>query len=399
VNRKLYDFADTAGVSTEIWFSDADPNTVITAPDGSLVIGPAGLFVNNGGGTTWDIAGGIPALLDVLLSGNETSGTDLVISSGDALRLKETAPSATGAGEGAIFFSDGTSGLTAGRLYTRPASNGTPTPIESGAIDFYSNVWVAWKKPVRVATTANVASLAGGAPLSVDGVTVVANDRVLVWNQTAGAENGIYTVTTPGSGADGTWARATDFDASGDITSGLMVYVQEGTANGRTRLTLTTANPITLAATALTFLQEAPLVRTDSSSTEIRAAGAFTNGTILWSSAVDMRDHKEISVWFIPTNIGTNTSVDLLVQWSDDGSTIAFDDDNGVQQTDFLLASSADGSYKPKDYVTRITTGTSELAANKIILLTFPKKGGSFRYGVKGNHASGSFSVRSQRLA
>lgn len=317
-----------------------------------------------------------------------------------AVVFTQAAAPTTGASEGGIFVSDGTGGLTAGRMYTRPPSNGTPTAIENGAIDFYANVWTAWKAPVRVATTADVASLAGGAPLTVDGVTVTTGDRILVWRQSTGSQNGIYTVTTPGTGSNGTWARASDFDASVDITSGLMVYVQEGTSNSRTRLTLTTANPLVLAVTALTFQQEAPLVRTDSTSTEIRAAGAFTSGTILWSTvSIDMRDHREVSVWFIPTSLGSNTQVDLYIQWSDDGSTIAFDDDNGVQQTDVLLASSPDGIFRPRDYAPRLTTANAELAANKIIALTFPKRGNAFRFGVRGNNASGSFSVRAMRLA
>jgi glucose-like phosphotransferase system IIB component len=46
------------------------------------------------------------------------------------------------------------------------------------------------KAPVRVATVGNISLTAPGA--TVDGVTMVLNDRVLVWKQTAGAENGIY---------------------------------------------------------------------------------------------------------------------------------------------------------------------------------------------------------------
>lgn len=141
-------------------------------------------------------------------------------------------------------------------------------------------------------------------------------------------------------------------------------------------------------------------MRTDATSTAIIAAGtAFTNGTIVWSSALDMRDYSEVSVWFNPTNIGSNTQVDLYVQWSDDGTTIPFDDDNGVQQTDFLLATGSTGVFQPKDYVARLTTVGSELVSNAIKMLSFPKKGGSMRFGVMGNSATGTFGARAQRLA
>lgn len=139
--------------------------------------------------------------------------------------------------------------------------------------------------------------------------------------------------------------------------------------------------------------------RTDASSTLITAATAFTAGTIVWSSAVDTRDFKEISVWFNPTVLGANTVVDLYAQWSDDGTTIPFDDNNGVQESDFLIASGTTGIFNPKNYVARLTTAGGELVANAIKLMTYPKKGGSFRFGVVGNNASGTFSVRSQRLA
>lgn len=140
--------------------------------------------------------------------------------------------------------------------------------------------------------------------------------------------------------------------------------------------------------------------RTDESSSIIIAIGTtFTSGTIVWSSAVDMRDYKEVSVWFASPSIGSNTQVDLYVQWSDDGSTILFDDNNGIQQTDFLITTGTNGTFQPKDYVARLTTAGGELVAGSIKLLSFPKKGGSFRFGVMGNSATGVFGARAQRLA
>lgn len=272
--------------------------------------------------------------------------------------------------------------------------------LETLVAPFYTNVWPAWKKPCRVATIANVAAFAGGAPLVVDGVTVTTGDRVLVPVQTAGAENGIYRVVSPGTGADGGWVRDSDFNASSEVVAGLLVYVQEGSQNGRTRFTLVTTGAINLGATPLVFIQEAPLVRTDATSTVIIPAGtAFTNGTIVWSSAVDTRDYSEISVWFGSANIGANTQVDLYAQWSDDGSTIPFGDDDGIQQTDFLITTGTNGVFQPKDYVARLTVAGGELIAGSVKMLSFPKKGGSFRFGVMGDSATGTFGVRAQRLA
>lgn len=89
------------------------------------------------------------------------------------------------------------------------------------------------KQAVRVATTANI-TLEGNP--TIDGVTVADGDRVLVKNQNAQAENGIYVV------AAGAWARATDFDEPGEITGGEFVFVKEGTSQADTGWVVATPN-------------------------------------------------------------------------------------------------------------------------------------------------------------
>ena len=101
-----------------------------------------------------------------------------------------------------------------------------------------------FKDPVRAATTANI-SLTG--TQTIDGVALVAGDRVLVKDQTTGSQNGIYTV------AAGAWVRAVDFDSSADAQPGSIVPVTEGTANADKLFILATNGPITLATTALVF--------------------------------------------------------------------------------------------------------------------------------------------------
>ena len=109
------------------------------------------------------------------------------------------------------------------------------------------------KQSVRAATTGPV-TLSGGAPNTIDTtVSLVTNDRVLVKDQASGSENGIYIVQTVGTGSNGTWIRATDFDSTSKVTSGLQVYVEDGTSNGDKIFGLITNNPITLGSTALTF--------------------------------------------------------------------------------------------------------------------------------------------------
>ncbi len=82
-------------------------------------------------------------------------------------------------------------------------------------------------------TTQNI-SLSGGAPSYVDGINLQANDIVLVKSQTTSSQNGIYEVTTLGTGSNGTWTRNASLDASTDFSSNFLVYVQGGVANTST---------------------------------------------------------------------------------------------------------------------------------------------------------------------
>lgn len=93
------------------------------------------------------------------------------------------------------------------------------------------------KNAVRVATTANgtlATAYANGE--TVDGVTLATGDRILLKDQTAADENGLYTVN-----ATGAPTRATDADTLAEVEEGLYTVVTQGTANTATAWLLTTA--------------------------------------------------------------------------------------------------------------------------------------------------------------
>lgn len=131
-----------------------------------------------------------------------------------------------------------------------------------------SAVGTGIKDPVRLATDAALpANTAGGSgvgktltadangALTVDGVGVATNDRVLVKDEATGSDRGIYDVTTPGSGGTPyVLTRATDFDEDAEVDGGVLVSVQEGTANAETTWMLSTDEPITVDTTSLTFI-------------------------------------------------------------------------------------------------------------------------------------------------
>jgi len=105
------------------------------------------------------------------------------------------------------------------------------------------------KASVRAATTEALSittDLEAGD--TVDGVTLVAGDRVLVKDQANGAENGIYVVQ-----ASGAAVRATDADSADEVTPGMFTFVEEGAINADAGWVLTNNGSITLNTTSLEF--------------------------------------------------------------------------------------------------------------------------------------------------
>ena len=138
---------------------------------------------------------------------------------------------------------------------------------------------IDYKQAVRVVSTSNI-TLAGGAPNAVDGVNLSLNDRILVVGQSSGVQNGIYYVTTLGSGANGTWARSVDTNTTGELLSGTIVMVSEGSTYADTQWKLTTNDPITLGVTALTFVQNYLANSISYGSTAFAIASTNANATI-----------------------------------------------------------------------------------------------------------------------
>lgn len=92
--------------------------------------------------------------------------------------------------------------------------------------------------------------------LSLDGNTPAVNDSVLVKNQVAQEQNGIYTVTTVGNaGVAFVLTRRTNFDQAAEIAGGDSVFVQAGTTNGNTTWVLSVSGAVVVGTTALPWVQ------------------------------------------------------------------------------------------------------------------------------------------------
>ena len=124
-----------------------------------------------------------------------------------------------------------TGGTMTGNLVISAGSHITIADAPSSGTDAINKNYLdahlaglSWKQAVKVATTANI-TLSG--TQTIDGVSVIAGDRVLVKNQSTASENGIYVVDASN------WVRATDMDATTPINelNSAAVFVERGLTN------------------------------------------------------------------------------------------------------------------------------------------------------------------------
>jgi hypothetical protein len=238
---------------------------------GTGTINFAGATVSNGGSvTTVDINGGtidgavIGGASAAAITGTTITATTFTdgtasISSGDITGVTSLAVDNV-----TVNGNDISTTNSNGNLTLTPNGNGTVTVPSGykdrsgfGATSLVSKEYVDavkvgldFKDSVRVATTGSNISLSS-APAAIDGVTLSSDDRVLVKDQSSGAENGIYVFNGSGSAM----SRATDADANAEVTSGMFTFVTEGSVNADSGFVLTTDGSITVGSTALAFAQ------------------------------------------------------------------------------------------------------------------------------------------------
>lgn len=102
------------------------------------------------------------------------------------------------------------------------------------------------KASVRAVANANI-TLSG--TQTIDGVAVVAGDRVLARGQSTGSQNGVYVV------AAGAWSRAADADENFELTPGAFWFVEEGTTYGKSQWRIENTGTITVGTTSISINQ------------------------------------------------------------------------------------------------------------------------------------------------
>lgn len=163
-----------------------------------------------------------------------------------------------------------------------------------------------FKGSVRVASIGGNITVASP-PATLDGVSLVTGNRILLKDQASGAENGIYVYTSSSP-----LVRATDADANSEVNPGLWVIVEEGTVNADTAWLLTTNAPITVATTVLSFIK----YTTGSGgggATKFAATGPGTAG-VTWAITHSL---ATVDVVVSVREVSTNDEVDLAITHTD----------------------------------------------------------------------------------
>ena len=221
------------------------------------------------GGTTGLTFSGSP----ITTSGTLTLGGTLAVANGGTgASVAGTARTNLGAAASGANTDITSIALTTGTISATPTNgtdivNKTYADSIAAGINFHQSVRLATAAALPANTYNNGSSgvgatLTGNAngALSVDSVTVVVGNRILVKNEVAGANNGVYTVTQVGNGSTPyILTRATDFDTPGtgvnQIDAGDFFLVTAGSTQSNTSWVQQTPLPIVVGTTALVFTQ------------------------------------------------------------------------------------------------------------------------------------------------
>tara|TARA_B110001454_G_scaffold79389_1_gene76677 strand:- start:8360 stop:10408 length:2049 start_codon:yes stop_codon:yes gene_type:complete len=203
---------------------------------------------------------------DTSLGGTITDLNGMTSIDVDNLTLDGNAITSTDSNGNIQLTPNGTGTVTVPSDYEGRAGFTADSLVNKTYVDAVAN-GLDVKKSVRVATTANLgATYVNGAgtltnsgsqaALSIDGVTLATNDRVLVKDQSTAAQNGFYKVTAVGN-VSTNWVltRTPDADAASELTSGAFTFTEEGTANGDNGYVMSTDGTVTLGTTSITFEQ------------------------------------------------------------------------------------------------------------------------------------------------
>src|SRR6056300_66949 len=201
----------------------------------------------------------------VSLGGTQTDLNGITSLDVDNITVDANTISTTDTNGDLVLSPDGTATVTVPSGYEARAGFGSDSLVNKTYVDNVAN-GLDVKASVRVATTGNLSTTynnsngtltaTANAAISIDGVALVLNDRVLVKDQTTQTQNGIYKVTTVGSGSAAfVLTRTPDANDAAELTGGVFTFVEEGTANADNGYVATHNGTPTFGTTNITFDQ------------------------------------------------------------------------------------------------------------------------------------------------
>ena len=254
----------------------ASSKGVASFSNSDFAVSSGAVTIKTGGVTSGQLAGSIAnsklANDGITIGSTDTSLGDTITALAgmteiavDNITLNANTISTTNSNGDMVLAPNGSGSVTVPSGYTARAGFGSDSLVNKSYVDSVAN-GLDVKASVRVATTANLAgtydnsagtiTAGSNGAISVDGVTLVVNDRVLVKDQSTAAQNGFYKVTTVGSGSAAfVLTRTPDADAASELTAGAFTFTEEGTANADNGYVLSTNGAITLGTTGITFEQ------------------------------------------------------------------------------------------------------------------------------------------------
>ena len=254
----------------------ASSKGVASFSNSDFAVSSGAVTIKSGGVTSTQLAGSIAnaklANDGITIGSTDTSLGDTITALAgmtaiavDNITLDANTISTTNSNGDMILAPNGTGAVNVPSGYESRAGFGDDSLVNKSYVDAVAN-GLDVKASVKVATTANLAAAynngngtltaSSNGAIAVDGVTLSANDRVLVKDQSTQTQNGFYKVTATGSGgAAFVLTRTPDADAASELTGGAFTFVEEGTANADNGYVLTTNGTPTLGTTNITFEQ------------------------------------------------------------------------------------------------------------------------------------------------
>ena len=202
---------------------------------------------------------------DTSLGGTITDLNGLTSVDVDNITLDTNTISTTNSNGNLVLEPNGTGTVTVPSGYESRTGFGNDSLVNKSYVDAVAN-GLDVKKSVRVATTGNLSATYNNAAgtltassngaISIDGVTLSTDDRVLVKDQTSQVQNGFYKVTaTGGASAQFVLTRTPDGDEADELTGGAFTFVEEGTANADNGFVASHNGTPTVGTTNITFEQ------------------------------------------------------------------------------------------------------------------------------------------------